>query len=37
MFTGPGAPTMGELWRGRFVNVERLGPDLKLELECSPA
>jgi diaminohydroxyphosphoribosylaminopyrimidine deaminase/5-amino-6-(5-phosphoribosylamino)uracil reductase len=37
MFAGPGAPTMGELWRGRFVNVERLGPDLKLELECSPA
>ena len=34
LFNGPGAPTMADVWRGRIVNVERLGPDLKVEL-CS--
>lgn len=32
-FAGPGAPTIGELWRGRLVAVERLGEDLKLVLD----
>jgi hypothetical protein len=32
MFQGPGAPTIGELWRSRFLSVERLGPDLRVEL-----
>jgi diaminohydroxyphosphoribosylaminopyrimidine deaminase/5-amino-6-(5-phosphoribosylamino)uracil reductase len=35
LFTGAGAPTIGELWRGRIESVERLGDDLRLE--CSPA
>jgi hypothetical protein len=35
LFTGPGAPTIDELWRGRLESVERLGDDLRLE--CSPA
>ena len=33
MFSGPGAPTMAELWRGRLVSVSRLGDDLRIELE----
>jgi diaminohydroxyphosphoribosylaminopyrimidine deaminase/5-amino-6-(5-phosphoribosylamino)uracil reductase len=32
LFQGPGAPTIGELWRSRFLSVERLGPDLRVEL-----
>jgi diaminohydroxyphosphoribosylaminopyrimidine deaminase/5-amino-6-(5-phosphoribosylamino)uracil reductase len=35
LFTGPGAPTVADVWRGRLVSVERLGDDLRLE--CSPA
>jgi diaminohydroxyphosphoribosylaminopyrimidine deaminase/5-amino-6-(5-phosphoribosylamino)uracil reductase len=31
-FTGPGAQTIDDVWRGRITNVERLGDDLKLEL-----
>jgi diaminohydroxyphosphoribosylaminopyrimidine deaminase/5-amino-6-(5-phosphoribosylamino)uracil reductase len=36
LFAGPGAPTIDDLWRGRVTNVEQLGDDLKVELECSP-
>jgi diaminohydroxyphosphoribosylaminopyrimidine deaminase/5-amino-6-(5-phosphoribosylamino)uracil reductase len=32
LFTGPGAQTVEDVWRGRITNVERLGDDLKLEL-----
>ncbi len=32
MFSGAGAPTMADLWRGRFVSVGRLGEDLRIEL-----
>ena len=32
LFTGPGAQTMDDVWRGRITHVERLGEDLKLEL-----
>ncbi len=35
MFTGAGAPTIADVWRGRIVSVERLGDDLRVE--CSPA
>ena len=35
LFTGPGAPTIAEVWRGRIVTFEQLGDDLRLE--CSPA
>jgi diaminohydroxyphosphoribosylaminopyrimidine deaminase / 5-amino-6-(5-phosphoribosylamino)uracil reductase len=31
-FSGPGAPNIGELWRGRLVDVRTLGPDLRVEL-----
>jgi diaminohydroxyphosphoribosylaminopyrimidine deaminase/5-amino-6-(5-phosphoribosylamino)uracil reductase len=34
LFTGPGAPTIGDVWRGRITNVERLGDDLKLEVRA---
>jgi diaminohydroxyphosphoribosylaminopyrimidine deaminase/5-amino-6-(5-phosphoribosylamino)uracil reductase len=33
LFTGPGAATIEDLWRGRIVGVERLGADLKIEIE----
>jgi len=32
LFSGPGAPTMAEAWRGRLVSVERLGDDLRVEV-----
>lgn len=32
LLAGPGAPTMAAAWRGRFTSVERLGPDLRLEM-----
>jgi diaminohydroxyphosphoribosylaminopyrimidine deaminase/5-amino-6-(5-phosphoribosylamino)uracil reductase len=32
LFTGPGAQTIDDVWRGTITNVERLGDDLKLEL-----
>ena len=34
LFTGAGAPTIDDVWRGRLVSVDRLGDDLKLELEA---
>ena len=37
LFTGPGAGTMDDVWRGRIVDVARLGDDLRVELApCSP-
>ncbi len=33
MFAGSGAPTMADLWRGRLVDVRRLGDDLRLDVE----
>jgi diaminohydroxyphosphoribosylaminopyrimidine deaminase/5-amino-6-(5-phosphoribosylamino)uracil reductase len=32
LFAGPGAPSIGELWRGTILSVEPLGPDLRVEL-----
>jgi diaminohydroxyphosphoribosylaminopyrimidine deaminase/5-amino-6-(5-phosphoribosylamino)uracil reductase len=33
LFAGPGAATMSDVWRGRVVAVERLGDDLRVDLE----
>ena len=33
LFAGAGAATIADVWRGRITNVERLGDDLKVELE----
>ncbi|MEY2456818.1 MAG: diaminohydroxyphosphoribosylaminopyrimidine deaminase [Acidimicrobiaceae bacterium] len=33
VFAGAGAPTMDDVWRGRIASVERLGDDLRVELE----
>jgi len=35
LFAGPGAPSIADLWRGRLVGVERLGDDLRVELEAA--
>lgn len=35
LFSGAGAPTIAEVWRGQIVSVERLGEDVRIE--CSPA
>ena len=35
LFAGPGAATMEGIWRGRLVSVERLGDDLRVELEAA--
>jgi diaminohydroxyphosphoribosylaminopyrimidine deaminase / 5-amino-6-(5-phosphoribosylamino)uracil reductase len=32
LFAGPGAGTIGDVWRGRLVSVERLGDDMRVEL-----
>jgi diaminohydroxyphosphoribosylaminopyrimidine deaminase/5-amino-6-(5-phosphoribosylamino)uracil reductase len=37
LFSGPGAATMRDAWRGRLVSVSRLGDDLRLEVEPQPA
>jgi diaminohydroxyphosphoribosylaminopyrimidine deaminase/5-amino-6-(5-phosphoribosylamino)uracil reductase len=34
LFSGPGAPTIDDVWRGRIVAVDHLGDDLKVELEA---
>lgn len=34
LFSGAGSPTMGDLWRGRIVDVARVGDDLRLEIEA---
>ncbi|MGQ0519993.1 MAG: bifunctional diaminohydroxyphosphoribosylaminopyrimidine deaminase/5-amino-6-(5-phosphoribosylamino)uracil reductase RibD [Actinomycetota bacterium] len=44
LFAGPGAPAIDDVWRGRLVDLARLGDDLRVELEpagereppCSP-
>lgn len=33
LFAGPGAPTIGEVWRGRIDCVTPLGGDVRLDLE----
>jgi diaminohydroxyphosphoribosylaminopyrimidine deaminase/5-amino-6-(5-phosphoribosylamino)uracil reductase len=30
MFAGAGALTMGDIWRGRFVSIDRMGDDLRI-------
>ena len=37
LFVGPGASTMADLWRGRLVDVRRVGEDLALELRPAAA
>ena len=32
LFTGAGAATIDDVWRGRIVAVEQLGPDLRVDL-----
>lgn len=37
LLSGAGAATIDDVWRGRITSVERLGDDLRVELEpCSP-
>jgi len=31
-FAGPGASTVGDVWRGRILDVQRVGQDLRVEL-----
>ena len=35
LFTGDGVPTIDDVWRGRIVDVTRLGEDVRIDL-CSP-
>jgi diaminohydroxyphosphoribosylaminopyrimidine deaminase / 5-amino-6-(5-phosphoribosylamino)uracil reductase len=32
LFRGPGTSTISDLWRGNIVSIEKLGPDLRVEL-----
>ena len=34
LFAGAGAPTIGDVWRGRIVEVARLGDDIRIDLEA---
>jgi diaminohydroxyphosphoribosylaminopyrimidine deaminase/5-amino-6-(5-phosphoribosylamino)uracil reductase len=37
LLDGKGVSTIDDIWRGRIISVERLGDDLRIELEpCSP-
>ncbi len=36
LFRGPGATTIEGVWRGRIVSVDRLGPDLRIDVEPQP-
>ncbi len=33
LFTGPGAPTIADLWRGSFVAVDRVGDDIRIQMD----
>ena len=35
LFAGPGVPTIDDVWRGRIVATERLGDDLRIDLEAA--
>ena len=37
MFSGPGAPGVEDLWRGRLVSVTQLGADVRVELAPADA
>ncbi|MFN8053225.1 MAG: bifunctional diaminohydroxyphosphoribosylaminopyrimidine deaminase/5-amino-6-(5-phosphoribosylamino)uracil reductase RibD [Acidimicrobiales bacterium] len=37
LFTGFGAYSIDEVWRGRFESVERVGVDLRIEMSPGPA
>jgi diaminohydroxyphosphoribosylaminopyrimidine deaminase/5-amino-6-(5-phosphoribosylamino)uracil reductase len=32
LFSGPGAPTIADVWRGQIVDVRRLGDDVRIDL-----
>lgn len=32
LFSGKGAPTIADVWRGEFTGVTRLGPDLRIDV-----
>ncbi len=33
LFSGPGAQTIDDVWRGRIVSVDRLGSDIRVDVE----
>ena len=35
LFSGDGAATIDDIWRGEIVDVRRLGPDVRIELRPS--
>lgn len=37
LLAGPGAGTMGDVWRGQFVSVDRIGDDVRMVLRPAPA
>jgi diaminohydroxyphosphoribosylaminopyrimidine deaminase/5-amino-6-(5-phosphoribosylamino)uracil reductase len=37
LFAGPGAPTMAGAWRGRISALQRLGPDVRVDLLAAEA
>jgi diaminohydroxyphosphoribosylaminopyrimidine deaminase/5-amino-6-(5-phosphoribosylamino)uracil reductase len=36
MFSGPGAPTMADIRRGRITGVRQLGPDVRIDVLAAP-
>jgi len=32
LFSGPGAPTIGDIWRGEIIDVRQLGADVRIEM-----
>ncbi|HEX7169026.1 MAG TPA: bifunctional diaminohydroxyphosphoribosylaminopyrimidine deaminase/5-amino-6-(5-phosphoribosylamino)uracil reductase RibD [Acidimicrobiales bacterium] len=35
LFAGKGAPTIGDVWRGRIVDVRQVGDDLRIDVEAA--
>jgi len=37
LFSGPGAATMADVWRGRIAEIRRIGPDVRIDLLAANA
>jgi len=37
LFSGPGAATMADVWRGRITEIRRIGPDVRIDLLAATA
>jgi len=36
LFSGPGASTIDDIWRGEIIDVRQLGSDVRIEMRPRP-